>query len=727
MSPTDPKNEILKNVDLVPREGVPGRLAVLGDQAFPILCGDSVSDVVIAAAYHGEGRVAIFTHAGYLNKFAEPPENFMTLMGNLQNWLVNGILKDPKKEILTADGLDCLPDDPAVKVIVWKGENCSSDKLVSDIDAFVNKGGALVTGMCPWGWLSLNTNKNLYQVPAFDILHKIGVYYIQGYVSTNSKGFVPETNAGTMKSHLEANIDLISAIHEKVENNAMQAYKTCSDYFDHLPTFVLVHHMEEKVRSLWEECRVKMETKFPCKDEPCKTEEAKKFVNLCNESFLHTIDTTAPGVHVFPGDHDNCLDLVCSDFHMKSTAFKGDCQPTGLYAVAGQKFKVKVMSDIDEDEKNSWYLVVGCHSDNITKCNEYRRWPKLINRRKIKSGEWQFGSPFGGLIYLENPGKVGSELKIEIEGAIQAPLFDITDPDNDKKWELAKNHPGKWADIMGKYTMFTMPTSSVKDHKNLTDVIKFWDDVMTLHQKLRGRKPAEERRQWIVCDEQPSNGYMHAGYPVVTHLDVSEPDHKDFLLSEKLKETGHWGMFHELGHNMQEGEWTFDGTSEVTVNIFTLHAFDQLIGQKPWIHKWMQANCDKAVTYLKDGADFDNVWKKEPGIALFIYGQLQACFGWGAYKTVFKQYHALEKKDKPKNNGEKMDQWIIRFSKVADFNLIPLFQFWGFPINDDIKKEVADLDSFLPDDDLTRAVPERTEEILKSFPDCKRKKYAAGE
>jgi hypothetical protein len=39
-----------------------------------------------------------------------------------------------------------------------------------------------------------------------------------------------------------------------------------------------------------------------------------------------------------------------------------------------------------------------------------------------------------------------------------------------------------------------------------------------------------------------------------------------FIDLDKLKKKGCWGMFHELGHNMQRSEWTFSGSGEVTVN-----------------------------------------------------------------------------------------------------------------------------------------------------------------
>jgi hypothetical protein len=66
---------------------------------------------------------------------------------------------------------------------------------------------------------------------------------------------------------------------------------------------------------------------------------------------------------------------------------------------------------------------------------------------------------------------------------------------------------------------------------------------------------------------------MHSGYPIVTGLDVATVTNNYFVFNmTNLLANGHWGIFHEMGHNMQRGWWTFDGTTEVTTNIFSLKA-----------------------------------------------------------------------------------------------------------------------------------------------------------
>jgi hypothetical protein len=150
------------------------------------------------------------------------------------------------------------------------------------------------------------------------------------------------------------------------------------------------------------------------------------------------------------------------------------------------------------------------------------------------------------------------------------------DPYREITWQDRRQHEGLWADIASKHIVFNLPSKSVRDldSDQLNEVLEFWDTVVLAHHELRGTTPKQRER--IVCDEQPSVGYMRknipfenlsctvvsktvldSGYPIVTHLDVSDPKAAGFLLNgPALKKTGDWGIFHELGHNMQRGWWS---------------------------------------------------------------------------------------------------------------------------------------------------------------------------
>lgn len=148
----------------------------------------------------------------------------------------------------------------------------------------------------------------------------------------------------------------------------------------------------------------------------------------------------------------------------------------------------------------------------------------------------------------------------------------------------------------------------------------------------------------------------------------------------------------------------FDGTGEVTVNIFTLHAMDKVCHLGTWIHSWLKDQISSTKRYIQNGSNF-NEWKENPGVALFIYAQLVREYSWQSYKDIFRKYE----KTQPTlhSNQEKMDLWIKTFSEQVGHNLVPLFKFWGFPISNSTIDELKALPIPQIFDEFIQIAPER--------------------
>ena len=97
-------------------------------------------------------------------------------------------------------------------------------------------------------------------------------------------------------------------------------------------------------------------------------------------------------------------------------------------------------------------------------------------------------------------------------------------------------------------------------------------------------------------------------------------------------------------------------------------------------------------------------WKKDPGLALWMYILLQQEFGWDAFRKVFKEYADLPAAERPRTDQQKRDQWMVRFSKAVKRDLGPYFEVWGVPVTEEARKQVAD---------LTPWMPKRLAELLK--------------
>lgn len=191
---------------------------------------------------------------------------------------------------------------------------------------------------------------------------------------------------------------------------------------------------------------------------------------------------------------------------------------------------------------------------------------------------------------------------------------------------------------------------------------------------------------------------MHSGYPIMTWLDHSVEQ----SLSTKELGAGSWGHFHELGHNHQQGDWTFDGTVEVTCNLYSLYVSETVCHLPPGAgHDAMNSDevAKRLKTYLAlpDSEKFRH-WKSDPFLALTMYDQLRVGFGWDAYKKVFAEYLALPNSERPKSDDEKRDQWLTRFSRAIGKNLGPFFQAWGVPTSDAARQSIAGLPEWMPED-----------------------------
>jgi hypothetical protein len=207
------------------------------------------------------------------------------------------------------------------------------------------------------------------------------------------------------------------------------------------------------------------------------------------------------------------------------------------------------------------------------------------------------------------------------------------------------------------------------------------------------RRPRQER---FSVDRQISAGYMHSGYPIMTFEDVAGT----FADAAKLRGKGAtWGFFHELGHNFQESEWSFEGTGEVTNNLFSLYASEKLNGITPATygiaHNAMtpEAQANRLTKYLAGGKKFQQ-WKNDPFLALTMYSQIREAFGWEPFTKAFGEYRLLS--IRPRGEVPKHDAWMTRISRATGRNLGPFFEAWGVPTTEQARAALANLPTWMP-------------------------------
>jgi hypothetical protein len=207
----------------------------------------------------------------------------------------------------------------------------------------------------------------------------------------------------------------------------------------------------------------------------------------------------------------------------------------------------------------------------------------------------------------------------------------------------------------------------------------YWDRVLDAAADLAAIPRDRARAERIVFDRQIVAGYMHAGYPIMAHT----PQAREALDLTTLRASGNWGFFHELGHNHQFPDWSWSGTGENTVNLWSVYVMENVVGLAPRTgHPALTATerANRITAYITGGRNFGRDWSVWTGLETFL--QLQAAFGWSLFTTLNREYLALPEALRPATEAARINAWVTRSCRVADRDLGPFYTAWAFPFND---------------------------------------------
>jgi hypothetical protein len=223
--------------------------------------------------------------------------------------------------------------------------------------------------------------------------------------------------------------------------------------------------------------------------------------------------------------------------------------------------------------------------------------------------------------------------------------------------------------------------------------MEFWTKVVEAQDDISNQAAERRRPERIVADVQISAGYMHSGYPIMIPTSASD----EMVTFNKIKFPG-WGFYHEIGHNHQRGDFTFEGTGEVTNNVLGLYVYHAVLGTDPYIgHSNITRDAQKEhIAAIKKAGDKFALWKKEPFLALTTYVQLGDEFGWDAWRKYLHSFADPSYGPAPKGDDERRDQFLVRYSKIVNRNLGPFFDAWGIPVSSSAKAEVGKLEAWMP-------------------------------
>jgi hypothetical protein len=596
------------------------------------------------------------------------------------------------------------PDWPeeigSVDVLCLPTARLADDRQIARVRRFVTSGGGLIAADLGWGWLQLNRGKTLQADHRGNrLLGPAGIVWADGYLQPNGDlGFLagelpPEwTHAAAAVEALEAHT--LGTI-KLAPDDLRQVVRSACTAAGSLPAGDRL--LSPKLAALE---RKYSTNALPRPEKPLGMDQPLGRLLLTMqvnrlESLPPDQIRAHPAAEVFPGAVPASAPRVTRKVEV-DTGVPG-WHSTGLYAAPGELITLAAPR---EAVGVNLKVRIGAHSDRLWSQDTWRRCPDVCRQFPIESAKTTAANAFGGPVYIEVPAEMKpGTIEIEIRGAVDAPYYELGKTSAQAWRDTIRTRQAPWAELATRKVILTLPSKVVRDLDDPEELMFFWDQVLDCCNDLIGEPLTRRRPERYVADVQISAGYMHAGYPIMVQMDIPQVMVDKSRLSANAH-GGVWGLYHEMGHNHQKGDWTFSGTGEVTCNLFTLYVLDQACGipirQSRSVLGERRAAELKA--YRDAGLDFET-WKRKPFLALIMYVQLQEAFGWEAFKKVFAEYRDLPDSQRPKNDDEKRDQWMVRFSRAVGRNLGPFFQSWGVPTSPSARASISELPAWMPAED----------------------------
>jgi|GEM_PF-226774 len=710
---------LLQGVKSIAVPGVPGSLLAFTHNAFPVAFAKTrdntktpLYESVVVASKWGKGRIVAFSHGGYLASGALSVGETKQLLVNAIHWAGgNKSTKDPSPKVLilgsrltigtqlksqgiqvTQQTSETPPQDlKPYKVLILRGASVNNPQHRQAVNQFVQNGGGILIADTAWGWAQLNPKKDVRTEFSGNILlHPTGLIWT-GELVSKVASYNTQNKPDTLL-HVRSAIDLL------IQHADGKANPTAAQLAQAAHTLTLAARwlpgQDKAILPMLAGLLKKYESKLiPTAKNPIKPTDALLRALIAYQVGLlkrqKPSETKAhPAAKEFPGSVPTAAKRVTLTVKVDTKTPRW--HSTGLYAAPGDLITVTTPASA----VNKGLLIrIGAHKDKVWHKEKWSRIPEITRNWPLNATKVQVANAFGGAIFVEVPkGSNFGVVSIQIANGVRAPMY-IHGVTKVADWRSTiRNYPAPWAEIASKTLIISVPSSAIRKLDDPDKVMAHWDKVQDANADLAvisRNRPSPER---MVTDQQISAGYMHAGYPIMTHLDVihqiANPTH--------MTQKGGWGFYHELGHNHQSRYWTFDGTVEVTVNLFSLYVYEMIHNNKqPRTNIYGKAREDKIKNYIKAGKKFDT-WKRDPWLALIMYMQLQEAFGWSTYKKVFAEYHKTPASQLPKTDAQERDQWMVRFSKAIGKNLGPFFQAWGVPTSQQARNSIATLPKWMP-------------------------------
>ena len=673
---------------------LPGGFVLTLTNAFPIaLCRnhDGTSAIAAAGAFHGAGKAVFLNHPNVLTStdFKGDTKRFLQ---NIVAWAGSGKVGALRNEAivrtLNAAGvtnvvnLSAVSAGPKVDVLALTSLKKEEVPLVLD---FVRHGGTLVQASLGWGFLYFNKNACFAEDFVDNRLSgAFGVFMTDASVARIGAGFPVAT------APLAAGVDALSAL-ALVESGAELSDATARQ---------VARTLSSLMNALWRGADAPLEARLdaltaspaaaiiPTPDKPITYKTLPAMLATLKRKNAYLADAEKnwpadPAAVTYPGlakagaakiEKTLRLDLAIPKWHS-----------TGVYAVAGEPISVTIPA---EALGKGLKVRVGTTADDLSAMSEWKRFPLVTVEIPLVKAVTTFASPFGGLVYIDVPFNLKGETTAEISGGIMAPWFKAGRDTAAAFIAECAATGAPWGEIETKDFVVTSQIEGLRRVDDPQWIADFWQKVMEADQAL-AQWPVRRSHERICSDVQLTGGFLHDGYPLMSHINEEKFDWA--VNKELLASGGGWGVFHEIGHMHQNRDWTPEGTSEVTVNLFTIYALETVAGAdvRQAGYPCARAEADARVAaWVRRGKTFAG-FKGDYFLALELYVRIKEAYGWDAYKRTFAQYFEPWFK-RPRSDAEKWNVFARTLSRTVGADMGAVFAAWSIPLDEFTRRFCAE-------------------------------------
>lgn len=683
-------------------------LVVHGARAFPVVY-DANGATFIAAARAGLGRVVAYGHEGLANEPANTTDDRGALLLNVARWMSDGRsgavvglqgTRNPLRDHLVAAGYTVRAATPAsldgLQVFITDAAQARSADEVARIHAWVRAGGGLIVTGHAWYWGYSNSDP-YRNFSGNQLLNDLGLTVTTDADPTNNTP-VP-VRAPTdlehaaralarVRDHTRGSSLLDMAQQVRASNTVRRAVRVMPVDSAYLTEVRALRAMLPDVTPTSAAPVRPATMPIPALTVVIDMKLARELP--VEELRAHPASVNFPGA--VTGETGTFTRSVLSAYAGRTNRLGGSNErpvwrSLGLYAPPGAQVTVRVPSALATDGRCD--VMVGAHWDDNTGTDAWARVPVITRFFPLRAESTVVGNAFGGLIYVRVPAGVSvGPTNISVTGAVESPRYvrGVTTAD-DWRAQLARTG-APWAELETGKLILTVPTVDARSVGDPDALMSFWDNVMDADADLAALDRTRPRAERIVFDRQIVAGYMHAGYPI----EAFTPQARESLDLATLRREGNWGFFHEIGHNHQFTDWSWSGTGEATVNLWSVYAMERVVGLSPRTGHPAVTPTERAArvqTYVRDGRNFARDWSVWVGLETFL--QLQEAFGWSLLTDLNREYLALAENARPANEAERIQRWIVRSSLRVNRDLVPFYTAWGFPITQATRDATAAL------------------------------------